>query len=585
MSDAAERHAAFVARLRRAAAAPAPILDAFARVPRHVFLPGVPLDVVYDDDAIVTHDEDGVPTSSSSQPSLMARMVEQLDVRPGAARARGRRGHRLQRRGARALGAAVTTVELQPEVAAAARANLRDAGVETADAAAPGVVRVVAGDGATPPPGPYDRMIVTAGLLVAPGGARRRARGRRHARRAAAAQRRRAADRAAPRRRRAARRRRDPVRVHADARRGRRAPVALAARRRRHARSPTPTSASRAAAASTGCWPRPAATPATRSGSARTSPPSTRCCGSGWTATRSSPCCAPASAAPAGRSRSTSCPPRCSCSRSPPGSITSRRPRCTAARGRCAPARRAPRPGGRPGRPARGSWSCRVEPATDRVAGACPRGTATARRSRCAAPTAGRWPTPARAPSRPSRRRAGCRCSRGSAGSRRARRSAARRGCLAPVSSRATRVPELAAERLERLEQLAPGTAAARLRHDVHALDLARVVVEPLAARRRRPRARPPTATRAAAGRRELLGRAAATALPYIALDLGDHRRDRARRRPGRCPRRRAPRGSQRLGQLDPDGAAASRGARRRSCTARPPCGACAPRSPRASSG
>src|SRR6185295_2435140 len=105
-------------------------------------------------------------------------------------------------------------------VAAAARANLRDAGVETADAAAPGVVRVVAGDGAAPPPGPYDRVIFTAGCWSLPaavvdgladGGVL-----------------------VAPLRRRAARRRRDPVRIPADAQRRRRAPVALAARRRRY---------------------------------------------------------------------------------------------------------------------------------------------------------------------------------------------------------------------------------------------------------------------------------------------------------------------------------------------------------------
>ncbi len=84
MSDAAERHAALIARLRQSHAAPDRILDAFARVPRHLFLPEVPLEGVYADDAVVTHDVEGVPTSSSSQPSLMARMLAQLDVEPGA---------------------------------------------------------------------------------------------------------------------------------------------------------------------------------------------------------------------------------------------------------------------------------------------------------------------------------------------------------------------------------------------------------------------------------------------------------------------------------------------------------------------
>ena len=167
MSEAAERHAAFVAQLRRAPAAPAPVLDAFARVPRHVFLPGVPLDVVYDDDAIVTHDVDGVPTSSSTQPSLMARMVDLLDVRPG---------HRVLEIGTGTgynaailaeLGAAVTTVELLPDVAGLATTHLREAGIETGTPGA-GAVHVVAGDGAAPPPGRYDRVIFTAGCWSLP---------------------------------------------------------------------------------------------------------------------------------------------------------------------------------------------------------------------------------------------------------------------------------------------------------------------------------------------------------------------------------------------------------------------------------
>ena len=101
MTDAVALHAALVARLREIAPVAEPVLDAFARVPRHLFLPGVPLETVYADDAIVTHDDGGIPTSSSSQPSLMARMLDRLDVAPRPARARDRRGHRLQRRAAR----------------------------------------------------------------------------------------------------------------------------------------------------------------------------------------------------------------------------------------------------------------------------------------------------------------------------------------------------------------------------------------------------------------------------------------------------------------------------------------------------
>ena len=129
MSDAAERHAAFAERLREARAAPEPILDAFARVPRHLFLPGVPLDGVYADDAVVTRDEGGVPTSSSSQPSLMARMLDQLEVRAGDRVLEVGAGTGYNAALLATLGAAVTTVELQPEVAEAAREHLGAAGV------------------------------------------------------------------------------------------------------------------------------------------------------------------------------------------------------------------------------------------------------------------------------------------------------------------------------------------------------------------------------------------------------------------------------------------------------------------------
>ena len=59
------------------------VAAAFRAVPREIFLPGVDLDTVYSDEAIVTKTQDGVGISSSSQPAIMAIMLEQLDVRPG----------------------------------------------------------------------------------------------------------------------------------------------------------------------------------------------------------------------------------------------------------------------------------------------------------------------------------------------------------------------------------------------------------------------------------------------------------------------------------------------------------------------
>ena len=56
---------------------------AFRAVPRHLFLPGIPLDKVYADEAIPTKYQDGFAISSSSQPAVMATMLEQLGVQTG----------------------------------------------------------------------------------------------------------------------------------------------------------------------------------------------------------------------------------------------------------------------------------------------------------------------------------------------------------------------------------------------------------------------------------------------------------------------------------------------------------------------
>src|SRR5687767_1266842 len=64
------------------------IRRAFLAVPREQFLPDVAeregLGRVYQDQAIVTlRDARGIPASSSSQPSMMVAMLEQLDLRRG----------------------------------------------------------------------------------------------------------------------------------------------------------------------------------------------------------------------------------------------------------------------------------------------------------------------------------------------------------------------------------------------------------------------------------------------------------------------------------------------------------------------
>jgi protein-L-isoaspartate(D-aspartate) O-methyltransferase len=139
---------------------PGPVADALRAVPRHVFLPGVDPETAYQDEAIPTRwSADGRPTSSSSQPAIVAAMLEQLAVRPG---------HRVLEIGsgtgwnaallAHLVGpaGAVTTVDIEPEVAEQAAHNLAAAGVDR--------VRVVTADGAAgwAAEAPYDRIILTA---------------------------------------------------------------------------------------------------------------------------------------------------------------------------------------------------------------------------------------------------------------------------------------------------------------------------------------------------------------------------------------------------------------------------------------
>ncbi|MCH8296888.1 MAG: methyltransferase, FxLD system, partial [Chloroflexi bacterium] len=83
-NDATTLHRSLVDNLLSAGSIQTPrVEEAFRRVPRHLFLPGVALDQVYSDVSIpIKHLEDQV-VSSSSQPAIMAIMLEQLQVEPG----------------------------------------------------------------------------------------------------------------------------------------------------------------------------------------------------------------------------------------------------------------------------------------------------------------------------------------------------------------------------------------------------------------------------------------------------------------------------------------------------------------------
>jgi protein-L-isoaspartate(D-aspartate) O-methyltransferase len=136
------------------------VAEAFRVLPRHIFLPGVEVARAYEDEAIVTKEMHGVPVSSSSQPAMMAIMLEQLDLQPG---------QRVLEIGAgTGFNAAlmahlvgdpslVTTVDIDEDLVAQARANLAAAGFEG--------VNVICADGGQGyrPNAPYDRVILTVG--------------------------------------------------------------------------------------------------------------------------------------------------------------------------------------------------------------------------------------------------------------------------------------------------------------------------------------------------------------------------------------------------------------------------------------
>jgi protein-L-isoaspartate(D-aspartate) O-methyltransferase len=136
------------------------IAEAFRAVPRHVFVPEVNPAEAYADEAIpVKWGADGRPLSSSSQPAIMAIMLEQLRLGPGQrvleiGTGTGYNAALL----AHVVGGtgSVVTVDIDEELAGTARQRLRAAGYPSVD--------VIGGDGAAGWPGgaPYDRIIVTA---------------------------------------------------------------------------------------------------------------------------------------------------------------------------------------------------------------------------------------------------------------------------------------------------------------------------------------------------------------------------------------------------------------------------------------
>ncbi|MFF0746994.1 methyltransferase domain-containing protein [Streptomyces sp. NPDC004111] len=159
---------------------------AFEQVPRHLFVPhwfqhgpaGYEcfwaqdpdperrrrwLRGVYADTALATRVQDGTLLSSSSQPSLMARMLDELEVRDGqrVLEIGAGTGYNAALLSHRLGGRNVTTVDLDPEIVESARAHLEEAGYRPA---------AVVGDGARgcPGRGPFDRIVATCTVPSVP---------------------------------------------------------------------------------------------------------------------------------------------------------------------------------------------------------------------------------------------------------------------------------------------------------------------------------------------------------------------------------------------------------------------------------
>lgn len=141
---------------------------AFLQVPRHIFLPDFAPDRVYVDEAIVTKlDSSGYAVSSSSQPSMMLQMFEQMQLGRGMnvleiGTGTGYNAALMHYIVNREAGGRVTTIEIDADLARRAERALHRAGFAG--------VLVVTGDGAAgyAPRANYDRILVTAGLWDLP---------------------------------------------------------------------------------------------------------------------------------------------------------------------------------------------------------------------------------------------------------------------------------------------------------------------------------------------------------------------------------------------------------------------------------
>jgi protein-L-isoaspartate(D-aspartate) O-methyltransferase len=145
----------------------APAVEAALRqVERHRYVPDAPLTDAYDEIAVITHTfPDGTHLSCASGPTIVAAMLNALDVEPGQRIMEIGAGTGYNAALLATLAGAdgqITTIDINADVTANARGNLDDTGFHN--------VTVITRDGAegAAEHGPYDRIIVTVGAWDIP---------------------------------------------------------------------------------------------------------------------------------------------------------------------------------------------------------------------------------------------------------------------------------------------------------------------------------------------------------------------------------------------------------------------------------
>jgi protein-L-isoaspartate(D-aspartate) O-methyltransferase len=128
------------------------VLDAMASVPRERFVPGVPTALAYDDRALPID-----AGQTISQPYMVARMTELLEVQPGDRILEIGTGSGYQAAILVAVGARVTSIERHANLADEARERLAAEGIADVE------VRVGDGSRGAADGAPWDGIVVTAG--------------------------------------------------------------------------------------------------------------------------------------------------------------------------------------------------------------------------------------------------------------------------------------------------------------------------------------------------------------------------------------------------------------------------------------